>query len=288
MEVGKMFEADAQKADVNLYTRKKSTLDLITTQWVTLDAGRLMQVLINLITNGLKFTRKEDERTVTLTVGATRHRPTEDDLNVEFIATGIARDTLQLDSQWGSGADIFLHFSVTDTGCGFNDEQKGKIFERFLQASPKTHSKYGGSGLGLFISREMIELQGGEIGVRSNQLENNQLEKGATFAFYIAARVVQPPQAEVELTRRTTNPRRQNQNTTFSQIYTLLVVEDNVLNQKVFRMQLQKLGHEVHVVNHGAEALEFLEKTSCWAGNLNSAINLSAVLMNIEVSYGTG
>ena len=237
-----------------------------------------MQVLINLIINGLKFTQREDERNITLTVGASRQRPTERDLlNVDFILAGIARDPVKLDSQWGHGDDIFIHFSVVDTGCGFDEAQKVKIFERFSQASPKTHSKYGGSGLGLFISREMIELQGGEIGVKS------RTGKGATFAFYIAARVIQPPHAEAELPPRTSRPHRRSQNASIAPVYTLLVVEDNVLNQKVFRMQLQKLGHEVHVVNHGAEALAFLETTSCWSGNADSPINLSAVLMDIEM-----
>ncbi|EME43841.1 hypothetical protein DOTSEDRAFT_130539 [Dothistroma septosporum NZE10] len=284
-EARRMFEADAQKADVDLRTCKQSTLDLITTQWVTLDAGRLMQVLINLITNGLKFTQKEDERNITLTVGATRQRPTEQELNVEFIPAGIARDPVKPDSQWGEGDDLFLHFSVADTGCGFDDEQKSKIFERFSQASPRTHSKYGGSGLGLFISREMVELQGGAIGVRSNRPC-----KGATFAFYIAARVVQPPQAEIELAHRaaTISPRKKSQCAIKAPSYTLLVVEDNLINQKVFRMQLQKLGHEVHVVNHGAEALEFLEKTSCWINNSSAVINISAILMDIEMPVMNG
>jgi CheY-like chemotaxis protein len=66
------------------------------------------------------------------------------------------------------------------------------------------------------------------------------------------------------------------------------VVEDNLVNQKILRMQLQKLGHEVHVVSHGREALEFLQTTSCWKGRSSSPINISVVLMDIEMPIMNG
>jgi hypothetical protein len=71
---------------------------------------------------------------------------------------------------------------VQDTGRGLTVEEKKMLFMRFSQASPRTHIQYGGSGLGLFISRELTELQGGEIGVSSVAGE------GSTFAFYVRAR----------------------------------------------------------------------------------------------------
>lgn len=70
--------------------------------------------------------------------------------------------------------------------------------------------------------------------------------------------------------------------------YSILVVEDNLVNQKILRMQLQKLGHEVHVVSHGLEALEFLQTTSCWEGRSSSPIDISVVLMDIEMPVMNG
>lgn len=263
-ELEKMFEVDAQKYDIMLQLNK----DLENVKWAMLDTGRLMQVLINLLTNAVKFTQKEAERLISIGVGVSRRRPTERDLDVEFVPAGIARERSHAVA--GSGEEIYIHFTITDTGCGFDQEQKTRIFERFSQASPRTHSKYGGSGLGLFISREMIELQGGEIGVSS------RFGHGATFAFYIAARTADPPQPDQRRVSTTLLSRTRTLEIDKAKLC-ILVVEDNLVNQKVLRMQLQKLGHEVHVVSHGGEALDFLRTTSSWKDNASSQINLSIV-----------
>jgi CheY-like chemotaxis protein len=276
-ELEKIFEADARKFDVALRLHK----DLGNVQWAILDAGRLTQVLTNLITNATKFTQREAERIVTIKVGVCQNPPSERDLDVEFVPAAIARERSHAGTGTGSDDEIYLHFTVSDTGCGFDEEQKNCIFERFSQASPRTHSKYGGSGLGLFISREMIELQGGEIGVSSRP------GHGATFAFYIAARTADAPQSTQQSASRTLLSTKQTLEDVGAK-YSILVVEDNLVNQKILRMQLQKLGHEVHVVSHGGEALTFLQTTSCWKGNSASQIHVSVVLMDIEMPVMNG
>lgn len=277
IELKRMFEADAQKFDVALRLDK----DLGTVRWAMLDAGRLTQVLTNLITNATKFTQKEAKRVVTIKVGVSKKPPSERDLDVEWIPAGIARERSHAGTGTGSDEEIYLHFTVSDTGCGFDEEQKSRIFERFSQASPRTHSKYGGSGLGLFISREMIELQGGEIGVSSRP------GHGATFAFYIAARSAEAPQSTQQSPSRALLSRRQTLEGAEAR-FSILVVEDNLVNQKILKMQLQKLGHEVHVVSHGGEALDFLQTTSCWKGNYTSQIDISIVLMDVEMPVMNG
>lgn len=94
---------------------------------------------------------------------------------------------------WGEGEEIFLEFAVQDTGRGLTPEEKKLLFQRFSQASPRTHVQYGGSGLGLFISRELTELQGGEIGVSS------EAGKGSTFAFYVKCRRSIEPKDTLEV-----------------------------------------------------------------------------------------
>lgn len=95
-------------------------------------------------------------------------------------------------SDWGDGEELFLEFAVRDTGRGLTPDEKKLLFQRFSQASPRTHVTYGGSGLGLFISRELTELQGGEIGVSS------EAGKGSTFAFYVMCRRSSEPQEAVD------------------------------------------------------------------------------------------
>jgi len=97
-----------------------------------------------------------------------------------------------LGPDWGEGEEIYLEFAVQDTGRGLSPDELKVLFQRFQQASPRTHVQYGGSGLGLFISRELTELQGGEIGVSSES------GKGSTFAFYVKCRRSREPSEPIE------------------------------------------------------------------------------------------
>ena len=106
----------------------------------------LQQVLVNLIGNAIKFT---DEGHVELNVSAAGSEPDE----------GLIR----------------VRFEVSDTGIGIEPEAQQKIFERFTQADDSTTRRYGGTGLGITISKQLVELMGGEIGVVSEP------GKGSTF-----------------------------------------------------------------------------------------------------------
>jgi hypothetical protein len=88
---------------------------------------------------------------------------------------------------------VYLTLTVMDTGVGMSSDEISKLFSRFEQANEKTSIKYGGSGLGLFVSQKLVEKQGGEIGVTS--IPGN----GSTFAFYVKARCAE---AGVEDKRR--------------------------------------------------------------------------------------
>lgn len=299
-DVQRMFEAEAQKVDVSLRTEMDRSIKELAVDWVFLDPGRLLQIIINLVTNAIKFTKDRETRDVTIFVGASKLKPSEDDLGVDFALARNVRDSIYDAPEFATNP-IYLWFKVQDTGRGMSGTEKAKIFSRFTQASPKTYSEYGGSGLGLFISRELAGLQGGEIGVSS---EENQ---GSTFAFFIRTCHSVAP-APAKLAMRTVNGglKRNSSSTKIltragsatssmpedgadSQV-SVLVVEDNLLNQRVLKQQLTKHGYRVHLADNGSQALDFLRTTRHWASNAaaTSAQDLSVVLMDIEMPVMNG
>ena len=176
----KMFEGELQTADISLELRVEKSIEDLQIDWVKLDPSRLLQVLINLTTNAIKFTSAQENRTISVHVGAYEQRPSNrKDQLVEYVASNSPKtQDPDVGPDWGDGDPIFLHFAVQDTGRGLSDSEKKLMFLRFSQASPRTHVQYGGSGLGLFISRQLVELQGGQIGVASES------GKGSTFVCF--------------------------------------------------------------------------------------------------------
>lgn len=138
----------------------RSQVDEGLPEWVLADRHRLMQVLVNLLGNALKFTQ----------TGHVHLRVSQD--------------------------NDMLRFEVSDTGIGISEEQLSKVFERFSQATLQTQAIYGGNGLGLAISKRLIELMGGSIGV------NSKLGEGSLFWFKIPLVATQPFRPALANTQR--------------------------------------------------------------------------------------
>ena len=123
-----------------------------------------------MVLQAIKFTKSEKHRKITVTIGASKERPKNGDIDhIEWFPTRTGSPSREpiLGHDWTDEGQIYLIFAVQDTGRGLSHKEKTRLFNRFSQANPRTHVEYGGSGLGLFISRELTERQGGEIGVRS-------------------------------------------------------------------------------------------------------------------------
>ena len=128
--VNSAFDLFAQRVE-SMHLQYACTIDENVPHWVSADRHRLMQILVNLLGNAIKFTH---EGYVTLSV---RRQP------------------------------LCVYFSVRDSGIGIPETQQPKIFQRFVQADEDIQSRYGGSGLGLSITQRLVELMGGHIGFES-------------------------------------------------------------------------------------------------------------------------
>lgn len=298
----KMFEGEVQQHDIKLHFRLDESIDRLGIEWIRLDPSRLLQVLINLTTNAIKFTSTQAKRIINVTLGASIERPSRDGA-VSYFASKSKGEDLTESPDWGKGEKVFVHFSVEDTGRGLSDEEKQVLFIRFSQASPRTHVQYGGSGLGLFISRQLVELQGGEIGVASTA------GKGSTFAFYVKARRSSAPTNETDEfpsvgARKQSAGKGVAPTTSMKSLHMsdaataerkmpksslkILIVEDNLVNQKVLSRQLKNLGCVVHVANHGEECLDRLRESTFWKGNGKSETEISVILMDQEMPVMDG
>lgn len=264
-------------------------------------------------------------RNVTVALAASREAPKSMPGGIQYNEDKVVSEDHHLKDDWRRDSDLlYIQFSISDTGRGLSEEELSSLFTRFSQASPRTHIHYGGSGLGLFISRRLTELQGGAIGLKSEP------QKGSTFSFYIKTRRINPVLArksslpkvlpedirhrpETSLLNLTQSPppsrsmmgenhkrsispspkspqqrplKRQGSlshshippealglvpdpqelnriNSTTTTLH-VLVVEDNLVNQRVLAKQLKNLGCFVSVANHGREALDYLPQTTRW------------------------
>jgi signal transduction histidine kinase len=139
--VSNFFAVEAGREGIKLQTQMDDSLEDCNVEWVVVDPGRITQVLVNLVTNALKFTRtSKNERNVTVRLGASKGPPSN--LSVKYAAVENPETIVQTDV--GIETMIYLWFSVTDSGCGMTEDEQMRMFNRFSQASPKTYNQYGG------------------------------------------------------------------------------------------------------------------------------------------------
>jgi len=168
------------------------------------------------------------------------------------------------------------------------------MFARFSQGDVKSYTQYGGSGLGLYICRSLVEHHGGRIGFRSEH------GVGSSFAFCIKTRRVDAPSTNSKPTATILHPKNyiKRQKTITPPVdlsnleqpstnlsLDILIVEDNLINQKILKKQLEKAGHRIRVANHGGECLDIL--SSCYFAT-DSASTLSIILMDVEMPVMNG
>ena len=185
------------------------------------DPGRLRQVLSNLISNSVKFTERGEV-------------------------------VVRVSKECEAASHVSLRFEVSDTGIGIPVERQRRLFQPFTQASDSTTSKYGGTGLSLAISKQLVEYMGGEMGVESAP------GRGSTFHFtarFEKQRVTAAPALPAELRGAR-----------------VLVVDDNETGREILHHQLTSRGLRAGCAGGGAEALAMLRGAAAAGGPYDLAI----------------
>ena len=192
------------------------------------DAVRLTQILVNLISNAIKFTDKGN------------------------ILVSVSSDTNHEDKTVIENSDksVRLCFEVRDTGIGIPKDKVDVIFDRFRQASSDITRRFGGSGLGLSIVKNLVELQGGTIEVSS------VVDKGSTFTFYMPYKI---SDKQLQLDFKEKISIKTSNNAPNTEGVKVLVVEDNKLNQDLMQQLLTSWQLNFIIAENGRQAIEYLK-----------------------------
>ncbi len=200
-------------------------------QFIIGDPNRLRQILNNLLSNAIKFT-----------------------MHGEVI--------LMIKSIRKSQDEAELTFSVSDTGIGIGKEDMDRLFKSFSQIENSFTRQFGGTGLGLVISKQLVEMMGGRIEV------NSEFGQGSTFKFILNFQI-----GRTILSDKKELPKISKAEKALS----LLVVEDDRINQKVLWKMLEERGHKVRTALNGLEAVElYLQE------------DFDAILMDIQMPKMNG
>lgn len=302
----KIFSGEMKAAKIELHIMEDSSVHALGADGLLLDPSRMLQILINMLTNAVKAVQQHARRKITVSLKAFPSEPSatpEEDF--EYVSPPRLRKSVDFGKALNAAQCIYLVIAVKDTGPGLPSGERAALLDRFNQVRPKTETRYGGTGLGLFICRTLAELQGGRLGIPCERSE------GSTFAFFVEtrrsmthARTPDIRTPEIPQRMRHSSPsvlrsptkagaEKHHQGHDVTQLrkedaatVRVLVVEDNLVNQKVLAKQLRKRNYEVSIAAHGKEALEVLLPASDDGQEISASFDV--VLMDIEMPVMDG
>ena len=214
-EILRLFETQVKETKLQLIEEYDSAIPEV----LVGDAVRLHQIILNLVGNALKFTKQ-----------------------------GKVIVRVQLLNEDPENAT--LKFSIKDTGIGISETNQKSIFEKFHQATCMTSRLYGGTGLGLTIAKQLVELQGGTISVKS------KVDEGSTFSFILNySKIATPIETE-------TNDfiRKDFFGVPLINNVKVLAAEDEKINQLLIKTLCDKFGFEIDIAKNGESVIEKMQK----------------------------
>lgn len=201
----------AVKKGLNLIVKRKNDVKGL----LVGDSKRLLQVLNNVLSNAIKFTHDGD---ITLSVNIMQQHKS-----------------------------VFAKFCIIDTGIGFDIGRRDSLFSPFVQIDGKKTRRYGGNGLGLPITKSLVDMMNGKIEATS------EIGRGSQFNISIPF-----------TTSQKKTDRRLNSDTQLEgKKLRILLVEDNEINQEIALGMLNKINFQITLANNGKQAVEWLEKNEC-------------------------
>ncbi|MDR7856702.1 response regulator [Tissierella sp.] len=215
-DIDKYFKLQANKKGLEFYYR----INQVFPDNIIGDLDRLNQILFNIIGNAIKFT---EEGSV----------------------------SLEVDKNYEDAETVEFRFAIIDTGIGIPNEKIDWIFESFNQLDSSDANTYGGTGLGLRISKKLLELMGGNIEVKSQEGE------GSIFSFNLKFLKGESEDANA----KSPDLDRYYKDKIYYPL-NILIVEDDLINQKIIKTILEKNNWNVNLASNGKKALECLENNS--------------------------
>jgi two-component system chemotaxis sensor kinase CheA len=243
-DVNDLFSNIAAEKEIEFKINKDGAVPTL----LRTDKFRLEQIVKNLLSNAFKFTARGGQVTFDIELAPA---------NAKYQNELLTRDDIEV-----------LRFTVKDTGIGIPPEKQSSIFEAFKQADGGTSRRYGGSGLGLSISRQLASLLGGEI-----QLES-EVGKGSSFHLFLPVVYTAPGEAVIRIEEAEANASAAHVTLKYNTIpvvplqdirdvlreKTILIVDDDTRNIKSLIAVLQPYGPNILTAETGIDALKVIER----------------------------
>ncbi|QRV74353.1 protein-histidine kinase [Ceratobasidium sp. AG-Ba] len=297
-----VFRNELMTKDIDFNLDLGRGADMFGLQTISTDRSRFAQIITNLMSNAIRFTdMSTGRREIKVSLELALDPPSDETCAPPQLVPG-RLPLIRSPASESGDTSAYIYVSVQDSGPGLQKEDLALLFQRFQQGS-NAHHVFGGSGLGLFVCRQLCNLMGGKIEVVS------ELGKGAMFRFFIRGTVPSSsrgPSILVPRVRRSASihskasgvsktsvrsgsrPLPETPNLHLTRPLHVLITEDNKINQTVLARQMKRAGFTYALASNGLEAVNAIERADHGTPGNTSSGKYDVVLMDLEMPVMDG